>query len=74
MKIKHEKGMVTFAKRAGKDMVRSCMPLARTEIILKEGKDVIEDSDTMRIVVDDTYFFPAEKEPRRKKTEEEEVQ
>ena len=64
MKIKAENGMVTFIMKAGKDKVRSSMSLAEANRIIESGESVIE---TERgIVVDETYYFPVEKKPRKK--------
>ena len=65
MKIKHEKGKVTYVMRTGKTFVKSQMALAYANVIVKNGKEV-EETDKrgygMEICVDDTYFFPTEKE------------
>ena len=70
MKIKAENGMVTFIMRAGKDKVRSKMTLGEANRIVSSGKNVVETE--IDIIVDDTYFFPAEpeKKPRKKKDDE----
>lgn len=60
MKIKHDNGKVTFVMRAGKDKVRSQMTLWEAERIVSTGENVVN-TDT-KIIVDDTYFFPAIKE------------
>lgn len=60
MKIKHENGKVTFVMRAGKDKVRSQMTLWEAERIVSTSENVVN-TDT-EIIVDDTYFFPVEKE------------
>lgn len=71
MKIKHCDGNVTYTMRAGKDLVRSTIPLSSACAIVKNGKNVVEKDD--QIIVDDHYFFPAEAEktaPKRKKKTE----
>ena len=67
MNIKHENGMVTFTKRAGKDLVRSQMTIGSALSIVKCGGEVVEEGD--RIIVDDTYFFPAVVVPKKRKKE-----
>ena len=66
MKIKSENGMVTFVMRTGKDKVRSKMSIGEANRIINTGKDVVETAT--EVIVDDTYFFPAEleKKPRKK--------
>ena len=64
MKIKHTDCRVTFVQRVGKDkFVKSETNLAFAHAILNRGKEK-ELSDKrgygMEIVVDDTYFFPAD--------------
>ena len=63
MKIKHEKGTVTFVMRTGKTFVKSTMPLATAKKTVKLGKEV-EETDKrgcgIELCVDDTYFFPIE--------------
>lgn len=64
MKIKSTNGKVTYAMRVGKKtFVKSEMTLAQAKAILKRSKES-NLSDTrgygMEIVVDDTYFFPAD--------------
>ena len=76
-KIKHENGKVTYAMRTGKTFVKSTMPLAYANSLVKRGKEV-EETDKrgygVEICVDDTYFFPIELEPKRKKKESDEVE
>lgn len=69
MNIKHENGIVTFLMRTGKDMVRSTMAIGSAQSIVNKGKEVVESDN--RIIVDDTYFFPAVVTPKRKKQTEE---
>ena len=69
MKIKHENGIVTFLMRTGKDFVRSQMTIASATGIINKGKSVVEENN--QIIVDDTYFFPALAEPRKKQKESE---
>lgn len=72
MKIKHENGIVTFLMRTGKDLVRSTMTIGSAQGIVKKGKSVIEKDG--QIIIDDTYFFPAEVAPKsRKKQTEDDV-
>ena len=64
MKIKHTKNRVTYAMRVDKDrFVKTETSLAFANAILNRGKEK-ELSDKrgygMEIVVDDTYFFPAD--------------
>ena len=68
MKIKHENGIVTFLMRAGKDMVRSTMTIGAATGIMNHGQNVVEEDG--QIIVDDTYFFLAI--PNRKKKESDE--
>lgn len=69
MKIKHENGIVTFLMRAGKDMVRSQMTIGTATGIINHGKNVVEEDN--RIIVDDTYFFPAIPDNKKKESDEE---
>ena len=72
MKIKHEKGTVTYVMRTGKAFVKSKMPLAYANSLLKRSKDVKESDERghgIEICVDDKYFFPMEE--KVKKAEEE---
>ena len=72
MNIKSEHGMVTFVMRAGKDKVRSTMPIGEANRIINSGKEVVE--NTTEVIVDDTYFFPVEPEKKyRKNTNVEEM-
>lgn len=72
MKIKHENGMVTFVMRTGKDFVKSQMPIGSAQAIVSTGKSVTEKDG--KIVVDDTYFFPAESTPKGKKQVKEDAE
>ena len=67
MKIKHEKGIVTFRMRAGKDMVRSTMGIATAKYIVAKAKETEERNN--ELVVDDLYFFPIEIEKKKDKNE-----
>ena len=61
MKIKHEKGIVTYVMRTGGTFVRSKMPLATAKAIMKRSKSVEEIDKRgcgVEICVDDKYFFP----------------
>ena len=72
MKIKHEKGTVTYTMRTGKSFVKSKMPLAYANSLVKRSKDVKESDERghgIEICVDDKYFFPMEE--KVKKAEEE---
>ena len=73
MKIKHEKGKVTYVMRTGKTFVRNHMPLAYAQSIINRSKDVeIIDKRGcgMEICVNDKYFFPADiEEPKQPKEE-----
>jgi hypothetical protein len=69
MKIKHENGMVTFLMRTGKDLVRNTMTIGSAQGIVKKGKTVTEKDG--QIIVDDTYFFPAEVAPKSRKKQTE---
>lgn len=62
MKIKHTNGMVDFTMRTGKDIVKSQMPISYANGIVSKGKEVVEKDN--QIIVDDTYFFPAEAESK----------
>lgn len=60
-KIKAEKGKVTYVMRTGSKFVRSNMPLAYANAMVKRSKDVKETDERgygMEICVDDKYFFP----------------
>lgn len=73
MKIKHEKGTVTYAMRTGKSFVKSKMPLAYANSLLKRGKDVKESDERghgIEICVDDKYFFPMVEEKKVENTDE----
>lgn len=72
MKIKHENGTVTFVMRAGKDFVKSQMPIGSAQTIVSTGKSVTEKDG--KIVVDDTYFFPTEPTPKGKKQVKEDAE
>ena len=59
--IKHEKGIVTYTMRAGKQFVKSKMPLAHAKLLLKRSKNVKETDERgcgIEICVNDKYFFP----------------
>ena len=63
MKIRHEKGTVTYTMRTGKSFVKSKMPLAYANSLVKRSKDVKETDERgygVEICVDDKYFFPME--------------
>ena len=63
MKIKHEKGTVTHCMRTGKSFVKSKMPLAYANSLMKRSKDVKESDERgygKEICVNDKYFFPME--------------
>ena len=71
MEIKHEKGIVTFRMRAGKDMVRNNMPIGIAKSIIAKAKTTKEVNG--ELVVDDLYFFPVVPEKKKpKKTEKSE--
>ena len=76
MKIKNEKGIVTYVMRTGGTFVRSTMPLATANAIVKSGKEV-EETDKRgygtEICVDDTYFFPVVPKAKRLEEKDEEV-
>lgn len=61
MKIKHDKGIVTYVMRTGCTFVRGKMALAYANRMVKHNKNV-EETDKrgygMEICVDDKYFFP----------------
>lgn len=73
MKLKHEKGIVTYVMRTGGTFVRSKMSLAQANVMVKNSEDV-EETDKrgygVEICVNDTYFFPVEKKAKKKETEE----
>jgi hypothetical protein len=69
MRVKHENGMVTFLMRTGKDFVRSTMTIASAMGIINHGKNVVEENN--QIIVDDTYFFPAIPDRKKKESDEE---
>lgn len=72
MKIKHENGMVTFVMRTGKDFVKSQMPIGSAQAIVSTGKSIAEKDG--KIIVDDTYFFPAEPTLRGKQQVKEDAE
>lgn len=69
MRVKHENGMVTFLMRTGKDFVRNQMTIASATGIINHGKNVVEENN--QIIVDDTYFFPAIPDRKKKESDEE---
>lgn len=63
MKIKHDKGWVTFVMKTGNTFVRNKMPLSRANAIVKKSKNVIETDERgfgKEILVNDEIFFPIE--------------
>lgn len=72
VKIKNEKGVVTYVMRTGANFVRNTMMLAYAQSIINRSKNV-EETDKrgfgMEICVDDKYFFPIEEKPKTKKKE-----
>ena len=68
MKVKSENGIVTFVMRAGKDKVKSKMLIGRALQIINASENVVEKKN--EIIVDDKYFFPAEKEKPIKENDE----
>ena len=70
MEIKHEKGIVTFRMRAGKDMVRNTMPLGIAKSIVARAKETKEIDGG--VWVDNKYLFPTvrEKKPKVEVSEE----
>lgn len=71
-KIKAEKGKVTYVMRTGGTFVRSNMPLAYANAMVKRSKDVKETDERghgMEICVDDKYFFPIVEEKVEEVTE-----
>ena len=69
MKLITENGMVTFLMKVGKDKVKNQMSLKDASAIISSSQDVVE-TDT-EMIVDDKYFFPAEKVKSRKKIDKE---
>ena len=69
MEIKHEKGIVTFRMRAGKDMVRNNMPIGIAKSIIAKAKTTKEENG--ELIVDDLYFFPVAAEKKNSKKAEE---
>ena len=69
MEIKHEKGIVTFRMRAGKDMVRNDMPIGIAKSIIAKAKTIKQ--ETCEVIVDDLYFFPVVPEKKKPKKSEE---
>lgn len=64
MKIKHEKGIVTYVMRTGATFVRCKMALAYANRMVKHSKNVVETDERgygVEICVDDKFFFPVEK-------------
>ena len=70
MEIKHEKGIVTFRMRAGKDMVRNTMPLGIAKSIVAKAKETKEIDGG--VWVDNKYLFPTvrAKKPKSEVSEE----
>ena len=70
MEIKHEKGIVTFRMRAGKDMVRNTMPLGIAKSIVAKAKETQEIDGG--VWVDNKYLFPTvrAKKPKAEVSEE----
>lgn len=69
MEIKHEKGIVTFRMRAGKDMVRNTMPIGMAKSIVaraKETKDI-----EGGVWIDNKYLFPTVPEKKKSATKKE---
>ena len=70
MEIKHEKGIVTFRMRAGKDMVRNTMPLGTAKSIVAKAKETKEIDGG--VWVDNKYLFPTvSKKKKREETKDE---
>ena len=56
--IKATDGRATFCMRAGKDLVKSTMPLATAKKHLATAKEIkFNEGESFPIDVDDTYFF-----------------
>lgn len=78
MRIKSQKGIVTFIMKAGKDFVQNTMPLSTAEFFVKNGKNV-EDKQVEALnndhyrCVDNTYFFPLEEVPVKKNAKKEDA-
>ena len=73
MEIKHEKGIVTFRMRAGKDLVRNTMPIGTAKSIVARAKETNEIEGG--VWVDDKYLFPTvpeKKKPTKKEIEKNE--
>ena len=64
MEIKHEKGIVTFRMRAGKDMVRNTMPLGIAKSIVAKAKETKEIDGG--VWVDNKYLFPTVRAKKQK--------
>lgn len=62
MKLISENGNLTFTMRAGKDLVKSQMPLKEGIKLINNSTNVVETDN--EVIVDDKYFFPAEKEDK----------
>lgn len=75
MEIKHEKGMVDFVMKTGKDFVKGTTSLAHAQSVVKNGEHVEETNKRgfgNEICVDDKYFFPISKHrPNKQKKDEE---
>ena len=56
--IKATDGRATFCMRAGKDLVKSTMPLATAKRHLATAKEIkFNEGEPFPIAVDDNYFF-----------------
>lgn len=69
MEIKHEKGIVTFEMRAGKDMVRNTMPIGMAKSIVARAKETKEIEGG--VWIDNKYLFPTV--PEKKKSTKKEA-
>ena len=69
MEIKHEKGIVTFRMRAGKDMVRNTMPIGIAKSIVARAKETKEIEGG--VWVDNKYLFPIAPEKKKPTTKKE---
>lgn len=75
MKIKSEKGIVTFLMKAGNDLVKSTMGVGYADTLLQnaKSKEQVTMSGVKMVMVDNKYYLPIEL-PKKKATSEEVVE
>ena len=75
MKIKSEKGIVTFLMKTGKDLVRSTMGVGYADTLLQnaKSKEQVSIGGEKMVLVDNKYYLPIVL-PKKKETSEEVVE